>query len=175
MVDDVFMKRELLLKILVFVDGCSANSKAPIDNAGVPDFLNDIDFDELQEHLRLLKIDGLIDATYSSGEWRIEGLTLKGHDELGKMLANEPTPVEVLQELVKAIRQTSEQAESVAREANDIAKQSLAKSHKANEIATGANTRQSLSIFANIVCAIISSGLMSGAVSAWMVSWLLRQ
>ena len=67
----------------------------------------------------------------------------------------------------KKANEIAEEALSEAKQANKIAGEALSKAEDANKLAQGANTRQSLSMLVNIICAVISAGLVSTALHFW--------
>jgi len=151
------MGKEFMRQILLFAEN-NAGINFDHDESEILAEFDNVEYDVLDDHLIFARDGGLIEATRTIGGWFIDALTLAGQKELESSAS--------IELLVEAIREASEREESVAREDNEIAKQSA----QANDIATGANTQQSLSMLVNIVCAAISSG----SVIAILVFWFSR-
>jgi len=156
------MGMELIREILLWTEENAPASFSHGDHEVLEDF-NGVEYDMLDSQLMNVRDSGLLNAQRTSGGWFIQGLTLPGQEYLASL--ESPAPLEAL---IEVIREASERAEFVAKEANEIAKQSLVKAQEANEIATGANTRKSLAMFVNIACAVISSGSLAGVIYFWM-------
>ena len=108
------MGRELIQKILLFAE----NNTGASFNHGQPDIVQlfGVEYDVLDNHLMLVRDEGFVKAQRDSSGWFIEGLTLKGQNQL----APPPSPLE---SVVEAIREASKQAGVDAREANEISRE----------------------------------------------------